>query len=68
MKREDKIKVIARSLKKYGYGLSLQKEENQFLAEKILDDLAAASKRKRAAKAEKADKPSKKKSSRTSKK
>lgn len=55
MKREDKIKVIAKSLNKRTFGLSLQKEENLWLATVILDDLeAAAKKRREAKKAEKA--------------
>lgn len=55
MKREEKIKVIAKSLNKRTFGLSLQKEENLWLATVILDDLeAAAKKRREAKKAEKA--------------
>lgn len=55
MKREDKIKVIAKSLNKRTFGLSLQKEENLWLATVILDDLeAAAKKRREVKKAEKA--------------
>ena len=55
MKREEKIKVIAKSLNKRTFGLSLQKEENLWLATVILDDLEAASKKRREAKkAEKA--------------
>ncbi|MEY4323787.1 MAG: hypothetical protein RL410_1568, partial [Actinomycetota bacterium] len=44
MKREEKLKAIAKSLRTHGYGLSLPKDENVFLAEKILNDLAAADK------------------------
>jgi len=68
MKREEKIKVIAKSLNKRTFGLSLQKEENLWLATVILDDLeAAAKKRRETKKAEKAasgksDKKSAKKS------
>lgn len=66
MKREDKIKVIAKSLNKRTFGLSLQKEENLWLATVILDDLEAAAKKRRdAKKAEKAT--SSKKSSSKSK-
>ncbi len=55
MKREEKIKVIAKSLNKRTFGLSLQKEENLWLATVILDDLEAAAKKRRdAKKAEKA--------------
>jgi hypothetical protein len=55
MKREEKIKVIAKSLNKRTFGLSLQKEENLWLATVILDDLEAANKKRREAKkAEKA--------------
>lgn len=55
MKREEKIKVIAKSLNKRSFGLSLQKEENLWLATVILDDLdKAAKKRREAKKAEKA--------------
>ena len=50
MKREEKLKVIARSLRNHGYGLSLPKDENVFLAEKILADLSAADKKQKAAK------------------
>jgi hypothetical protein len=63
MKREEKIKVIAKSLNKRTFGLSLQKEENLWLATVILDDLEAAGKKRREAKkAEKAvsDKKAKK--------
>ncbi|MEY3696418.1 MAG: hypothetical protein RJA41_68 [Actinomycetota bacterium] len=66
MKREEKIKVIAKSLNKRTFGLSLQKEENLWLATVILDDLEAAAKKRRdAKKAEKAT--SSKKSSSKSK-
>ncbi len=50
MKREEKIKVIAKSLNKRTFGLSLQKEENLWLATVILDDLEAAAKKRRDAK------------------
>ena len=64
MKREDKIKVIAKSLNKRTFGLSLLKEENLWLATVILDDLEAASKKRREAK--KADKASSAKSDKKS--
>ena len=55
MKREEKIKIVAKSLNKRTFGLSLQKEENLWLATVILDDLeAGARKRREAKKAEKA--------------
>lgn len=47
MKREEKIKVIARSLNKRSFGLSLQKEENLWLATVILEDLEKAGKKRR---------------------
>ena len=55
MKREEKIKIVAKSLNKRTFGLSLQKEENLWLATVIVDDLeAGAKKRREAKKAEKA--------------
>ena len=62
MKREEKLKVIARSLYNNGYGLSLPKGENIFLAEKILDDLTKADKKAKEAKKEKSAKKAEKKS------
>ena len=74
MKREEKLKVIARSLRKHGYGLSLPKDENVFLAEKILNDLATADKKSKVVKkvvkkvAKKTNKKAVKKSSKATKK